>query len=172
MFSNIRNNWQKSKGAVRVETALQLSHLPYLLPQDGRLFANSLVENVWSTGAKLYDGSSGPRLHPSCLAIAALSQGSVDNRHSRVAQAICLSALSCLLAEIMANRYEYALSGLDLIVINNAQDILVEETGPMPPGHSNNAQPFDSQTNSKSVVEANLTTRKAELDRRLKNALG
>ena len=121
LLRGIRNNWQKSKAAVLVETAFSRSLVLFILPQGQHKFANTLVENAWSEDPSVFDGSVGPRPHPISIAAVALAQGVVDYRESRVAHGTCLGALQAIIAEIGENRYSYPLNGKDIIMIEGSR---------------------------------------------------
>lgn len=124
MLRGIRNNWQKSKAAVLVETAFSRSPVPFILPQGQHKFANLLVETVWSEDACSFDGSDGARPHPIAVAAIALTQGLSDYIESRVVHGTCFAALHETLAEIDRNRNSYPFIAKDFAIIQLAKDSL------------------------------------------------
>lgn len=124
MLRGIRNNWQKSKAAVLIETAFTKSPVPFILPQGKHKFANSLVENLWSEEPSLFDGSDGARPHPIAVAAMALAYGLSEYVESRVIHGTCFAALNETLNEIDRNRNSYPLIDKDLKILAHAIDSL------------------------------------------------
>jgi hypothetical protein len=127
MLRGIRNNWQKSKAAVLIETAFARSPVPFILPEGEARFANYLVEQLWSSDPGIFDGSEGPRPQPIAIAAAALAQGLLEYATSKVKHGTCLAALHAVITEVTLHRSAYSLSGPDFILIALAEDRLEEE---------------------------------------------
>lgn len=124
MLRGIRNNWQKSKAAVLIETALSKSPVPFILPQGKHKFANSLVEKLWSEDPCWFDGSDGARPHPIAVAAMALAYGLSEYVEDRVVHGTCFAALNETLNEIDRNRNAYPLIDKDLKIIGHAIESL------------------------------------------------
>ncbi|WP_156358402.1 hypothetical protein [Sphingobium sp. Leaf26] len=56
------------------------------------------------------------------VAAVSLAMGMEDNRSSLIAHTICKGALGILIAELTVNRFQYALNGVDLILLDLAAE--------------------------------------------------
>lgn len=168
LLREIRNNWHKSKAAVLVETAFERCPMPYILPVGRGKFANTLVETLWSEDPSSFDGTKSSRPHPIAIAAAALAQGVIDNRFSRVIHHTCLAALDATIGQIRDNRNVYAFSGSDLIFIAIAEDQLAAEIEELTDRASAAAEPASSDQGArKPPTDEELEHRMAELDKKL-----
>lgn len=128
MLQAIRNNWQKSKAAVIIQTGIENAPLGNAIPIGPAKMANALVERLWLIAPQFVDGSQGPRPNPPSVAVLALTLATEGNEGiSSVERQILQFVLVGLIEELTVNRFKYSLNGTDEYLIAMSQQSLAEQ---------------------------------------------